>query len=60
MAHKLGKDGILLRADIHRLLEAGKLSIEPDYRIVTRAKGYEHLDGNKLRLPRRKRDWPKL
>ena len=53
-------DDILLRADIHRLLDAGLLTIGRDYRVSTRASGYEDLDGRKLRLPRRRQDWPKL
>ena len=53
-------DGILLRTDIHRLLEAGLLTIGRDYRVTTQARGYEDLDGIKLRLPKRRQDWPKL
>lgn len=53
-------DGILLRTDIHRLLEAGLLTISRDHRVATQARGYENLDGIKLRLPKRRQDWPKL
>ncbi len=53
-------DGILLRTDIHRLLEAGLLTIGRDYQVATQASGYEDLDGIKLCLPKRRQDWPKL
>ena len=53
-------DGILMRVDIHRLLDAGLLTIGRDYRVATQAHGYENLDGIKLRLPKRRQDWPKL
>ena len=53
-------DGILLRADIHRLLDADLLTISKDYRVATQATGYEELDGRRLRMPRRRQDRPKL
>ena len=56
-------DGILLRADFHRLLEAKLMTIDRDY--VVRLKGglgldYERYDGTKIRLPRRVQDRPKI
>lgn len=53
-------DGILLRVDVHRLLDAGLLTIGKDYRAATGVRDYEELDGRKLRLPPSRRDWPKL
>ncbi len=53
-------DGILLRVDIHRMMDAGLLTIGPDYRVATDARGYEDLSGVKLHLPKRRKDWPKL
>ena len=53
-------DGILLRVDVHRLLDAGLLTISKDYRVTTQAHGYEELHGRKLRLPKYRQDWPKL
>jgi hypothetical protein len=41
-------------------MDAGLLTIGPDYRVVTNAGGYEHFSGVKLHLPKRRRDWPKL
>ena len=53
-------DGILLRADLHRLLDAGLLKIGRDYRVQIDSLEYEGLNGRKLRLPKRRQDWPKL
>ena len=53
-------DGILLRVDVHRLLDAGLLTISKDFRVGTQAHGYEELDARMLRLPRSRQGWPKL
>ena len=55
-------DGILLRIDLHRLFDAGLLTIDPDYKIRVSpeaAPDYAQYDGVKLRLPRRVQDWPR-
>jgi hypothetical protein len=58
--HNKACDGVLLRCDLHRLFDAGLLTIGPDYRVRARASGYEDLDGRKIRLPKRRADWPRL
>ena len=56
-------DGILLRKDLHALLDAGLLTISRDY-VVSVPPGlgpdYENFDGVKLRLPKRQQDWPRI
>ncbi len=59
-AYNQVSDGILLRADIHRLHGAGLLKIDRDFRVTTEARGYENLNGTKLHLPKRRQDWPRL
>ena len=58
--HNQACDGVLLRCDLHRLFDAGLLTIGTDYRVGSQAHGYEELNGRKLRLPRNRQDWPKL
>ena len=41
-------DGILLRVDLHRLFEAGLLTIEPDGTVRCGVAGYEQFDGEKI------------
>jgi hypothetical protein len=55
-------DGILLRADLHRLLDANKLVIDQSYRVRILSPAYAELATTdlRLRLPRRRQDWPKL
>ena len=56
-------DGILLRRDIHTLLDKGLMTIDRDFRVrfVPRAIGYYgEFEGKMLRPPKRKADWPQL
>ncbi len=41
-------DGILLRVDLHRLFEAGLLTIEPNGTVRCGVAGYEQFDGEKI------------
>ncbi|UEM19690.1 HNH endonuclease [Skermanella mucosa] len=55
------RDGILLRADIHALLDEGLMTITPDLRAVFAPQALSHyrdFDGKPLHLPVRRRDWP--
>ena len=52
--------GILLRADLHRLLEDGHLVIGPDYRVAEAPPWYAELRGRRLRLPPNRLHWPRL
>lgn len=60
-------NGILLRADLHRLFDKGYVGVDPDYRIVVsgrlrdefkNGKTYYPLHGSKLSLPSNPREWP--
>lgn len=60
-------NGVLLRADLHRLFDKGYITILPDYCVeVSRrlreefdnGRTYYPLHGQRLRLPRNPRDWP--
>ena len=56
-------DGILLRVDLHRLMEKGLLIINRDYTVsITDRLGepYDQLDGKKVSLPKLKQDWPRI
>jgi putative restriction endonuclease len=62
-------NGILLRADLHRLFDKGYLGFEKDYRIVVsrrlrdefkNGKTYYPLHGAKLALPSNPKEWPNL
>jgi putative restriction endonuclease len=62
-------NGILLRKDIHCVLDAGYATIDTDYRFVVSNKvkevfnngeEYRRLHGKALRLPHRKVEWPDL
>jgi putative restriction endonuclease len=62
-------NGILLRKDIHSVLDAGYATIDAKYRFVVSAKvkevfdngeEYRRLHGKELRLPKQKSDWPDL
>lgn len=56
-------DGILLRRDVHALLDMGMMTIGRDFRVrfVPKALGhYGVFEGRMLRPPKRKADWPKL
>jgi hypothetical protein len=55
-------NGLLLRADIHTLFDAGLLWIDHQNRVRVAAevgyKPYRQLDGNELRRPVNSEDWP--
>jgi hypothetical protein len=53
-------DGVLLRVDIHRLFDTGRLTIRSDLVVCTDVSAYREFNGRKLRLPRRRQDWPKI
>jgi putative restriction endonuclease len=62
-------NGILLRKDIHSILDAGYATVDPGYRFVVSNKvkeifnngeEYRRLHGKQLRLPRQEADWPNL
>ena len=52
--------GILLRADLHRLLDEGLLVIDRDYTVVAAPSWYRELKGARLRLPKNRLQWPRL
>jgi len=60
-------NGLLLRADIHRLFDAGYVTITPDHRFVVsrrlaqeweNGKAYYQMEGGTIALPRRAADRP--
>jgi hypothetical protein len=56
-------DGILLRRDIHALLDKGLMTIGRDFRVRFLPKALGHygmFEGKMLRPPKRKADWPQL
>jgi len=58
------RNGICMRADIHRLYDAGLIDISGDYKIwvdkSVKDRRYSVLDGQTLRLPRSRENWPVL
>lgn len=58
------QNGLLLRADIHTLFDLGLLRIEPSTLCVQLSQGlgehYRAFEGQKLRLPENKNDWPSV
>ena len=52
--------GILLRADLHKLFDAGLLVIGRDYTVVAVPPWYRALEGTSLRLPKNRLHWPRL
>ena len=52
--------GILLRADLHRLFDAGLLVIGDGYTVVAVPPWYRALQGTRLRLPKNRLHWPRL
>lgn len=61
------RNGLLLRADIHRLFDAGYVTVTPEQRFVVsrrlaqeweNGKVYYALDGNKVAAPERRADRP--
>lgn len=62
--HRLD-NGLLLRADLHRLFDAGYITVSPDFTVhvsprlhADAAEEYTALEGTKVRLPKRKVDRP--
>jgi hypothetical protein len=58
------QNGICLRADIHRLFDAGLLSIDSEYRVNVDDRvddpRYQQYDGKRINLPRDRAKWPKF
>ena len=52
--------GILLRADLHKLFDAGLLVIGGGYTVVAVPPWYRALQGTRLRLPKNRLHWPRL
>ena len=52
--------GILLRADLHKLFDAGLLVIGRGYTVVAVPPWYRALQGTRLRLPKNRLHWPRL
>ena len=52
--------GILLRVDLHRLFESGRLVIGGDYTVRAAPSWYRALEGHRLRLPANRLLWPRL
>ena len=52
--------GILLRADLHRLLERGLLVIDRGWTVRAAPSWYRALEGRRLRLPVNRLHWPRL
>ena len=52
--------GILLRVDLHRLIEIGLLAFDASYRVVEVPAWYGELRGRRLRLPANRLHWPRL
>ena len=52
--------GLLLRADLHALLDCGLLVIDERYTVVRAPPFYAGLVGRRLRLPANRLDWPRL
>ena len=52
--------GILLRADLHKLFDAGLLVIGRGYTVVAVPPWYRALQGARLRLPKNRLHWPRL
>ena len=52
--------GILLRADLHKLFDAGLLVIGRGYTVVAVPLWYRALQGTRLRLPKNRLHWPRL
>ena len=62
-------NGILMRADLRRLFDAGYLTVTPDYRVVVsrrladdygQAAGYGELEGREIALPEATHERPRL
>lgn len=50
---RLGDAGVLLRADLHRMIDRGLAEIRDGrFRLTRPLRGYEQYDGTKLRKPR--------
>jgi putative restriction endonuclease len=59
-------NGILLRADLHRLFDQGLISIDDNYCVVLSPalkdhdNSYNHFEGQKIKLPKNRALWPSL
>ncbi len=54
-------DGILLRTDIHRLMERGLLEIgRRDFVVRCAVEDYDGYDGVRIRLPKDAAQWPRI
>lgn len=57
-------NGILLRSDLHTLLDLGKISISSDFRVIVslghRRTVYGKLHNQEIKLPEQKSLWPKI
>jgi putative restriction endonuclease len=60
-------NGLLFRADIHKLFDSGYVTVTPDYRFnvskrikeeFENGRDYYRLDGSPIRMPARKLDYP--
>jgi putative restriction endonuclease len=61
------RNGLLLRSDIHRLFDAGYLTVSPEYKVVLSSRlshdfssdaSYAHLHGARIHLPPDAASWP--
>ena len=52
--------GLLLRVDLHRLLERGLLVVDADWTVRSSPPWYRALVGRRLRLPPNRLHWPRL
>lgn len=60
-------NGMLLRADVHRLFDDGYLTVNQDYRLevsprireeFSNGRDYYRLNGNRILLPHEEKNWP--
>jgi len=58
--HNRTPDGILLRADLHGLLDGGNLMLFSDRTVKVMSPFYAFLGERKIRFPKCPDDWPKL
>lgn len=61
------RNGILFRADVHRLFDSGYVTVDPDFKFVVsdrikqefeNGRDYYALHGARIRLPKAKERWP--
>jgi putative restriction endonuclease len=65
--HELN-NGLLLRSDVHRLFDAGYITVTPEYRVEASRRmkedfndgeNYLRLHGSRVRVPRREEERPR-